>query len=115
MYFNSEGENEVTYDAIVVGSGISGGWAAKELCEKGLKTLVLERGRDVKHGEYPAANLDSWELPNWDQVSLEDRKKYPIQGRTNYIMHYSIINWFIEDAEQPYGSSLDVLSETLFS
>ncbi|HUR31564.1 MAG TPA: GMC family oxidoreductase [Saprospiraceae bacterium] len=102
MYFNSEGENEVTYDAIVVGSGISGGWAAKELCEKGLKTLVLERGRDVKHGEYPTANLDSWKLPNWDQVSLEDRKKYPVQGRTNYIMHYSIINWFIEDAEQPY-------------
>ncbi|MFZ1525408.1 MAG: NAD(P)-binding protein, partial [Saprospiraceae bacterium] len=45
MYFNIERQKEVTYDAIVVGSGISGGWAAKELCEKGLKTLVLERGR----------------------------------------------------------------------
>ena len=102
MYFNSEGDNEISYDAIVVGSGISGGWAAKELCEKGLKTLVLERGRDVKHGDYPTANLENWELPNWDQISLEDRKKYPIQGRTNYIMNYSTINWFIEDAEQPY-------------
>ena len=48
MYFNLNGEKEVTYDAIVVGSGISGGWAAKELCEKGLKTLVLERGRQVE-------------------------------------------------------------------
>ena len=47
MYFNSEGTKEMTYDAIVVGSGISGGWAAKEFCEKGLKTLVLERGRMV--------------------------------------------------------------------
>ena len=91
-----------TFDAIVVGSGISGGWAAKELCEKGLKTLVLERGRDVPHGAYPTANMEQWELPNWDQVSLEDRKKYPVQGRTGYIMHYSIIHWFIEDAEHPY-------------
>ena len=52
-----------TYDAIVVGSGISGGWAAKELCEKGLKTLVLERGRNVEHiKDYPTANLAPWQL-----------------------------------------------------
>ena len=89
MNFNNEGANEVTYDAIVVGSGISGGWAAKELCEKGLKTLVLERGRDVEHLDYPTANLEDWELPNWDEVSLEDRKKYPVQSRTGYIFHYS--------------------------
>ena len=49
MYFNNEGKQEVTYDAIVIGSGVSGGWAAKELCENGLKTLVLERGRNVRH------------------------------------------------------------------
>ena len=54
-----------TFDAIVVGSGISGGWAAKELCEKGLKTLVLERGRDVQHiRDYPTMNLAPWELPH---------------------------------------------------
>jgi len=54
-----------TYDAIVVGSGISGGWAAKELCEKGLKTLVLERGRNVEHiKDYPTAMAESWELPH---------------------------------------------------
>ncbi len=51
------------FDAIVVGSGISGGWAAKELCENGLKTLVLERGRMVKHIEdYPTANKDPWDF-----------------------------------------------------
>jgi choline dehydrogenase-like flavoprotein len=49
MYLNIEAKKKNTYDAIVIGSGISGGWAAKELCEKGLKTLVLERGRMVKH------------------------------------------------------------------
>src|SRR5216117_4099696 len=60
---NSGGKN--TYDAIVIGSGISGGWAAKELCEKGLKTLVLERGRDVQHiRDYPTANQTPWEQPH---------------------------------------------------
>ncbi|MEK9740963.1 MAG: GMC family oxidoreductase [Flavobacteriaceae bacterium] len=61
-YLNSE-ENQ--FDAIVVGSGISGGWAAKELCEKGLKTLVLERGRMVRHiDDYPTMNLDPWDMEN---------------------------------------------------
>ena len=71
MNFNSEGKEEVTYDAIVVGTGISGGWAAKELCEKGLKTLVLERGRDVKHMEYPTASLESWDVPRGGRISHE--------------------------------------------
>ena len=54
-----------SYDAIVIGSGISGGWAAKELCEKGLKTLVLERGRGVQHvKDYPTMNTRPWELPH---------------------------------------------------
>ena len=52
-----------SFDAIVVGTGISGGWAAKELTEKGLKTLVLDRGRMVKHGEYPTATKQLWEVP----------------------------------------------------
>ena len=56
MFIQGAGRAQQTYDAIVVGSGISGGWAAKELTEKGLRTLVLERGRDVKHGEYPTHN-----------------------------------------------------------
>lgn len=60
---NSLNLEENQFDAIVVGSGVSGGWAAKELCEKGLKTLVLERGRMVKHIEdYPTMHLDPWDM-----------------------------------------------------
>src|SRR5258705_229117 len=73
---NNKAKDQHTFDAIVVGSGITGGWAAKELCEKGLKTLVLERGRDVKHGkDYPTANLDPWQLPNHNTVSQEHLKE----------------------------------------
>ena len=63
-----------TYDAIVIGSGISGGWAAKELCEHGLKTLVLERGRNVVHlKDYPTANKSAWELPHRGQARRQKR------------------------------------------
>src|SRR4051794_7167368 len=65
----SVGEAKNTFDAIVIGSGISGGWAAKELCDLGLKTLVLERGRDVKHiKDYPTANMAPWEFPHRGQT-----------------------------------------------
>ncbi|HRG10985.1 MAG TPA: FAD-binding protein, partial [Cyclobacteriaceae bacterium] len=64
MNLNIDAEKEITYDAIVVGTGISGGWAAKELTEKGLKTLVLERGRMVEHPNYPTATKDIWEFEN---------------------------------------------------
>ncbi|MDH3649307.1 MAG: GMC family oxidoreductase [Saprospiraceae bacterium] len=102
MLFNSKGKQEVTYDAIVVGSGISGGWAAKELCEKGLKTLVLERGRMVRHGDYPTATLEPWELPNRDRVSSTEMKKYEKQRRTGYTIRESSKHWFVNDQENPY-------------
>ncbi len=90
------------YDAIVVGSGISGGWAAKELCEKGLKTLLLERGRDVKHvKDYPTANMDPWELPNRNMLSQEDIKNYPVQ-RTVYHFGQDDKHFFVKDPEHPY-------------
>lgn len=74
-----------TYDAIVVGTGISGGWAAKELCEKGLKTLVLERGRMVKHIEdYPTMNLDPWDMENGGATPAEITAKYPKQSRWGF-------------------------------
>ena len=61
-----------TFDAIVIGSGISGGWAAKELCDKGLKTLVLERGRNVVHNkDYPTASMAPWEFPYRGRVAKE--------------------------------------------
>ncbi len=63
MNNNSTAEDNPQYDVIVIGTGITGGWAAKELCEKGLKTLVLERGRMVKHiKDYPTMNKDPWEF-----------------------------------------------------
>ena len=69
-------ENKV-YDAIVVGTGISGGWAAKELCENGLNVLVLERGPMVKHIEdYKTMNDDSWDYSLKGELSREDKEKY---------------------------------------
>jgi len=68
-----------TYDAIVVGSGISGGWAAKELCEAGLKVLVLERGRHVEHGDYPTANDDPWDYENKGQGESALREKLSLE------------------------------------
>ena len=69
-----------TYDAIIVGSGISGGWAAKELCEKGLKVLLLERGRMVEHiKDYPTATKDPWEFKHRLTLSPEDKKKFFFQ------------------------------------
>jgi len=103
MYFNSQGNDETTYDAIVVGSGISGGWAAKELSEKGLKTLILERGRDVKHPEYPTATLNVYQLPHRDRVPREEiERDYPKQNRTGYTVRESTKHWWVKDHEQPY-------------
>lgn len=92
-----------TYDAIVVGTGISGGWAAKELCERGLKTLVLERGRDVKHGrDYPTANKAPWELPYGDALTQRDKAQRPVQSRAEWAVKQSTKHWFVDDSEHPY-------------
>ena len=74
---NIHKEKSIQYDAIVVGSGISGGWAAKELCEAGLQTLVLERGRMVKHLEdYPTMHNDPWDLPHNGRTPNEIAEKH---------------------------------------
>lgn len=94
------------YDAIVVGSGISGGWAAKELCENGMKTLVLERGRMVKHIEdYPTANMDPWDFKFKGQLPVEEHKKQLKQARTGYTTHESSKHWFVNDLVHPYNET----------
>ncbi|MDC6383754.1 GMC family oxidoreductase [Flagellimonas taeanensis] len=101
FYYNQEQES---YDAIVVGTGISGGWAAKELCENGLKTLVLERGPMVKHREdYPTANLDPWDFPNAGQPTREELKQQEKQARTGYTVRAESKHWFVNDLEHPYN------------
>ncbi|MBL6669418.1 MAG: GMC family oxidoreductase [Flavobacteriaceae bacterium] len=95
-------ENE--FDAIVVGTGVSGGWAAKELCEKGLKTLVLERGRMLKHIEdYTSMNDDPWDYEHGDVITKEIRKRQPKQSRTNYVNSVSTSHLFVDDLKHPYN------------
>ncbi len=103
MNLNLKAKQENTYDAIVVGTGISGGWSAKELTEKGLKTLVLERGRLVRHvTDYPTMNLNPWELENADRVTAEEAKHYEKQMRTGYTIRNSTKHWWLKDTDQPY-------------
>lgn len=97
--YKSKGQN--TYDAIIVGSGISGGWAAKELCEKGLKVLLLERGQNISHPNYPTATLDPWEFPHHQTLSVADKKKYFIQSR-HYSLREDNKQFYLNDIENPY-------------
>ena len=90
------------FDAIVVGSGMSGGWAAKELCEKGLKTLVLERGRNIEHvKDYSTALKDPWQLPHNNRATQQDRQDQPVQS-TLYLYDQSTKQHFVNDLQQPY-------------
>ena len=99
---NGKGKEENTYDAIVVGSGMSGGWAAKELCEKGLKTLVLERGRMVEHiKDYPTATKNPWELPHRNMLTHQFREENPILARSGVVGEANK-HFFVEDKEHPY-------------
>ena len=101
---NGKWQQENTYDAIVIGSGISGGWAAKELTEKGLKTLVLERGRMVKHvTDYPTMSFNPWDFKYAGQTPLaEIEKHYAKQSRTGYTINEQWKHWFVKDDEHPY-------------
>ena len=95
---------ETQFDAIVVGTGISGGWAAKELTEKGLKTLVLERGGMVKHIDgYPTMNKDPWDYPNGEVITQETKKRQPKQSRTGYTTTESRKHFFVDDIKHPYN------------
>jgi choline dehydrogenase-like flavoprotein len=99
---NSNGTDGHTYDAIVIGSGISGGWAAKELCDQGLKTLVLERGRNVTHlKDYPTATKDPWDFPHRGHLPLTVKTENPIAEKC-YAFSEATSHFFVKDKEHPY-------------
>lgn len=101
---NENKNNNTPYDAIVIGSGISGGWAAKELCERGLKTLVLERGRKVEHiKDYITAHDDPWDFKYRGKVTPQHAAKQEKQARSGYTTHPQSAHWFVDDTEHPYN------------
>ena len=91
-----------TYDAIVIGSGISGGWAAKELTEKGLRTIMLERGRNYEHiKDYKTAQKDPWDFEHRGKVTEQELKDHPYIGRTWGAKEEVIDSW-AKDVDCPY-------------
>jgi choline dehydrogenase-like flavoprotein len=102
---NNKARAEHTYDAIVVGSGITGGYAAMELTKAGLKTLVLERGPMVRHvADYPTAGMDPWQAqyPRGKLPAAEMDAVYPVQKRTGYAVDEYSKHFFVKDHEDPY-------------
>lgn len=103
MYLQGKGKEANTYDAIVVGSGISGGWAAKELTEKGLKVAMIERGRDIKHIEdYTTAMKDPWEFPHRGSLDEQTKKDYYVNVRTGYTANEEHRHHFEKDVDHPF-------------
>jgi choline dehydrogenase-like flavoprotein len=99
---NIDSQKTNTYDVIVIGSGISGGWAAKEFTEKGFKTLVLERGRDVQHiKDYPTTNKYPYEFDHRGQIPLSIQKENPIASRC-YVFREDAMHFVVKDNEHPY-------------
>jgi choline dehydrogenase-like flavoprotein len=99
---NLKSKEERTYEAIVVGSGISGSWAAKELCDLGVKTLMIERGRNVEHiKDYPTTNMLPYEFPHRNQITQEVRDANPIVSKC-YAFNEDAAHFFVKDAEHPY-------------
>ncbi len=93
---------EQNFDAIVIGSGISGGWAAKELTEKGLKVLMLERGRNIEHvKDYVNANKEAWDYPHHDRKTQEMIANNPVRDR-DYPLNESVYDMWVNEKESPY-------------
>ncbi|QEM09546.1 GMC oxidoreductase [Mucilaginibacter rubeus] len=91
-----------TYDAIVIGSGISGGWAAKELTQKGLKTIMLERGRNIEHiKDYVNATKDPWEFPHRGGRTQKMIEDYPVLKR-DYPLNETNLDYWASDKDSPY-------------
>jgi choline dehydrogenase-like flavoprotein len=99
---NIDSVKERTFDAIVIGSGMSGGWAAKEFTDKGYKTLILERGRDVKHiKDYPTTNMYPWEFEHRGEMPMAVQEANPVVNRC-YAFHEDAAHFFVKDKEHPY-------------
>jgi choline dehydrogenase-like flavoprotein len=99
---NIDSVKDRTFDAIVIGSGMSGGWAAKELTDKGLKTLILERGRDVKHNkDYPTTNMYPWEFEHRGELPMAIKEANPIVNRC-YAFGEDAAHFFVKDDDHPY-------------
>lgn len=100
-------DNQNTFDAIVVGSGISGGWAAKELCEKGLKVIMLERGREFEHiKDYKTAGMNPWDFKHRGRAPLQYKKDNPVISR-DWAMYGTaaqepILDYWVNEKECPY-------------
>lgn len=93
------------FDAIVVGSGMSGGWVAKELCERGLKVCVIERGKSTKPTEDYTDMMDPWDYPNLNKVSKsEEQEHYAIQ-HSIYNWSADTKHWWVKDSEHPYETA----------
>ncbi|MBO9153874.1 GMC oxidoreductase [Chitinophaga sp. GCM10012297] len=101
MNLNIKAHDQNTYDAIVIGSGVSGGWAAKELTEKGLKVLLLDRGKNLEHGKYPTATKDPWEFEHRGRITEEQRKTHEKLSRDYPYSEHNESYW-INDSESPY-------------
>ena len=102
LHVNNKAAKQRTFDAIVVGSGISGGWAAKELCEKGLKTLVLDRGRNVEHiKDYTDTSSNPWDLTHRGAITQHDYQQNPIQTKI-YAYNEVSKHFFVNDTDSPY-------------
>lgn len=102
LYINAKAVKQNTFDAIVIGSGISGGWAAKELCEHGLKTLVLERGRDVEHiKDYPTATKAPWEFKHRGQMTKAFLQENSLISKAAGFGE-DTAHFFIKDKDHPY-------------
>ncbi len=101
VYLNTKAIPQNTYDAIVVGSGISGGWAAKELCEKGLRVLLLERGEPVKHPNYPNATKHPWQFGHRGTLTRKDKQEKHVAAR-HYSLREDNKHFYINDIENPY-------------
>ena len=99
---NTRAKTHQTFDAIVIGSGISGGWAAKELTEKGLKVMMLERGKPLEHiKDYKTASLDPWEFPHRGRTTDEQKKKYPVIHR-GWAAAEAVMDSWVNEEECPY-------------